>query len=58
MRRFRAWARASNDRAISNARAAAIECARRGVERREVELYLERRSADGRGVASVTRRRA
>ena len=34
------WAVASNDRAISNARAAATECSRRRVERAEVQQFL------------------
>ena len=34
------WAVASNDRAISNARAAATECSRLRVERAEVEQFL------------------
>ena len=34
----------SQDRAVDNARAAAVELCRQRVERREVELYLEKRS--------------
>jgi hypothetical protein len=34
------WATASNQRAISNARAATIDCSRRRVERAEVAQYL------------------
>jgi hypothetical protein len=40
MVRFWRWARASNERAVDNARAAATELGRRRVERDEVELYL------------------
>lgn len=44
------WAAVSNERAVANARAAATECARRRVERAEVELvlqgYAERAAAD------------
>ncbi|MCW2767725.1 MAG: Clp protein [Nocardioides sp.] len=34
------WTRSSNERAVANARVAAIECSRRRVERADVELYL------------------
>lgn len=34
------WAGASNERAVENARVAAVECSRRRVERAEVELFL------------------
>jgi hypothetical protein len=34
----------SQDRAVANARTAAVELCRRRVERREVEIYLEERS--------------
>lgn len=34
------WATASNDRALDNARAAALECSRRRLERAEVALAL------------------
>ena len=40
MVRFWQWGRASNQRAVDNARAAATELSRRRVERDEVELYL------------------
>jgi hypothetical protein len=35
------WAAVSNERAVANARAAAVECSRRRVERAEVAAYLE-----------------
>jgi hypothetical protein len=34
------WAVASNERAVENARAAAVDCSREMVERAEVELFL------------------
>jgi hypothetical protein len=34
------WAVASNERAVENARAAAVDCSRAMVERAEVELFL------------------
>ena len=34
----------SQDRAVDNARAAAVELCRQRVERREVEIYLDERS--------------
>lgn len=40
------WARASNDRALENARAACTVLSRRRVERDEVALYLSARSAE------------
>jgi hypothetical protein len=40
MVRFWQWGRASNQRAVDNARTAATELSRRRVERDEVELYL------------------
>lgn len=53
------WARRSNARAVDNAREASIACARRAVERHEVELLLAQlASGRRRDVASVTRRRA
>jgi hypothetical protein len=39
------WARASQEQAVRNARAASVECSRRRVERAEVEAYLEERLA-------------
>ncbi|MDO9455320.1 hypothetical protein [Nocardioides sp.] len=39
----RTWAAASNEQAVTNARAASTECSRRRVERTEVELYLAAR---------------
>ncbi|MCW2768372.1 MAG: Clp protein [Nocardioides sp.] len=38
------WIRSSNEQAVANARAAAVECGRRRVERAEVEHYLDQRS--------------
>ncbi len=35
------WAVSSNQRAITNARAATTECSRRRLERADVTLYLE-----------------
>jgi len=35
------WGRRSNDRAVANARSAAIECSRALAERMEIELYVE-----------------
>ncbi|MEV7428878.1 MULTISPECIES: hypothetical protein [unclassified Nocardioides] len=35
------WAAASNARAVANARAAAVECSRRRLERAEVAAYVE-----------------
>jgi hypothetical protein len=40
MLRVWTWGRASNDRAIANARAAATELSRCRVERDEVEVFL------------------
>ena len=40
MARCLLWAVASNERAVSNARAAATECSRARVERAEVEQFL------------------
>ena len=34
------WATASNERAVANARAAAVECSRRRLERSEVALAV------------------
>jgi hypothetical protein len=48
------WSRSSNDRAIGNARASATELGRRRVERLDVELFLDQRSA----LASAVRRPA
>ena len=42
------WAGASNARAVENARVAAVACARRRVERAEVDAFLAAR-ADRRG---------
>jgi len=39
------WVRASNERAVANARTACTALSRRRVERDEVELYLSERSA-------------
>ena len=39
------WAVASNERAVANARAAAVDCSRRRLEAAEVEEYLLRRGA-------------
>lgn len=36
----RAWAAASNEQAIANARTASTECGRRRVERTDVALFL------------------
>jgi hypothetical protein len=36
------WAVASNERAVTNARAAAIDCSRRRLESAEVQDYLDR----------------
>jgi len=38
------WAVASNDRAVANARAAAVDCSRRRLERAEVHEYLLQRA--------------
>ncbi len=38
--------RASNARALANARAAATELSRLRVERNEIELYVEQRAAE------------
>ncbi len=40
MLRFWSWVRASNARAVANARAAATELSRCRVERDEVEIFL------------------
>jgi hypothetical protein len=37
------WARASNERAIANARVGSTACSQRRLERAEVELYLASR---------------
>ncbi len=37
------WAVASNERAVANARAAAVDCSRRRLERAEVHEYLLQR---------------
>ena len=39
------WVVASNERALANARIAAIECSRRRLERVEVHDYLDRLAA-------------
>ena len=44
------WGSASHDRALANARAASTELSRRRVEREEVELFLEERSATRRSI--------
>lgn len=54
LRVIRAWSRRSHLQAVANARAAAVVCARSGVERREIELFLLARS-ERRDVLSVTR---
>jgi hypothetical protein len=52
MVRFWRWGRASNERAVGNARAAATELSRRRIERDDVAIFLagleERRTADPR----------
>jgi hypothetical protein len=47
------WASASNGRAVANARAAAVECSRRRVERAEVAQAVAELTA-GHAAASVT----
>jgi hypothetical protein len=37
------WAVASNERAVANARSAAVDCSRRRLERAEVQDYLLQR---------------
>ncbi len=37
------WAVASNERAVANARAAAVDCSRRRLEAAEVQDYLQQR---------------
>jgi hypothetical protein len=39
------WGRASNEVAVANARAAAVECSRARLERIEIELYVEELAA-------------
>ncbi|MCW2795415.1 hypothetical protein [Nocardioides sp.] len=38
------WTRISNERAVANARAAAVDCSRRRLERAEVDRYLTQRA--------------
>ena len=47
------WATASNERAVANARAAAVECSRRRVERAEVAQAVAELTA-ARAAVSVT----
>ena len=47
--RLRRWASLSNQRAIANARAAAVECSRRRVERAEVDEFLAAYAAQATG---------
>ena len=41
------WPVASNERAVANARAAAVDCSRQRLERAEVHEYLRRRGIAG-----------
>jgi hypothetical protein len=44
------WAVASNERAVANARAAAVECSRARVERAEVDQFLSEIARSGQGI--------
>ena len=52
------WGRASNERAVGNARTATTALSRRRVERDEVDLYLRTRHGDEMPVAGATPRPA
>ena len=52
------WGRASNERAIGNARAATTTCSRARVEREAVELFLGAREARGEPVRGDAQRPA
>ncbi|GAA1769844.1 hypothetical protein GCM10009795_014970 [Nocardioides hankookensis] len=52
------WGRASNERAIANARTASTALSHRRVERAEVELFLRERAARRLPVAGVAPRPA
>jgi hypothetical protein len=49
------WAVASNERAVANARAAAVDCSRRRLERAEVQDYLLSRGIPAAGLAERER---
>ena len=52
------WSRASNERAIGNARTATTTCSRARVEREAVELFLSARAARSAAVSGATQRPA
>jgi hypothetical protein len=45
LRALSGWGRNSNETAVANARAAAVECSRARLERIEIELYVEELAA-------------
>ena len=48
------WAVASNERAVANAREAAVHCSRARLERSEVELYLSQLHGPRQGMAVLS----